>query len=218
MILFGPPGAGKGTQGDIMQAKLGVPKLSTGDMLRAAVKAGTPIGQKVQGIMAEGGLVSDDIMIELIQDRIKQADAAKGFILDGFPRTIPQAEALDAMLADEGLALDGVISIEVDEAALLERIVGRFACPLCGAGYHDSFAKPKVEGECDACGPVTFKRRKDDTAETVGPRLATYRKQTEPLKPYYAQRDLLIKVDGMLAIDAVSAEIGKRLDAVKPAA
>jgi adenylate kinase len=182
-------------------------QLSTGDMLRAAVASGSDLGMKAKGIMERGELVSDELIVGLIEDRIAQPDCAKGFILDGFPRTQAQAEALDRMLAASGAKLDRVVEMEVDEAALTERIVGRFSCAKCGAGYHDKFKKPKVEGVCDVCGNKEFTRRKDDNAETVKTRMAAYRAQTEPLLPYYSARGVLRKVDGMAPMDIVYSQI-----------
>ena len=207
LILLGPPGAGKGTQAHRLVEKHGIPQLSTGDMLRAAVKSGSPLGQKAKGIMEAGQLVPDDLMVGLIEDRIGQPDCAKGFILDGFPRTAAQAKALDTMLAKLGKKLDRVIEMEVDEAALTERIVGRFTCAKCGTGYHDTFKRPKVEGVCDVCGSKEFTRRKDDTAETMKTRMAAYRAQTEPLLPYYRGKGVLRKVDGMATMEEVYRQI-----------
>ena len=182
-------------------------QLSTGDMLRAAVASGSDLGKKAKGIMERGELVPDELIVGLIEDRIAQPDCAKGFILDGFPRTQAQAEALDRMLAASGAKLDRVVEMEVDEAALTERIVGRFSCAKCGAGYHDTFKKPKVEGVCDVCGNKEFTRRKDDNAETVKTRMAAYRAQTEPLLPYYGALGVLRKVDGMAPMDTVYRQI-----------
>jgi len=207
IILLGPPGAGKGTQAQRLQSDVGMVQLSTGDMLRAAVKSGSPLGQKAKGIMEAGQLVPDDLMVGLIEDRIGQPDCAKGFILDGFPRTTAQAKALDTMLAKLGKKLDRVIEMEVDEAALTERIVGRFTCAKCGTGYHDTFKRPKVEGVCDVCGSKEFTRRKDDNAETMKTRMAAYRAQTEPLLPYYRGKGVLRKVDGMATMEEVYRQI-----------
>jgi adenylate kinase len=207
IILLGPPGAGKGTQAQKLQGDLGMVQLSTGDMLRAAVAAGSELGKKAKGLMEKGELVPDDLIVGLIEDRIGQPDCAKGFILDGFPRTEAQAEALDAMLAKSGKKLDWVIEMEVDEAALTQRIVGRFSCAKCGAGYHDTFKRPKVDGVCDVCGSTEFTRRKDDNAETMKTRMAAYRAQTEPLLPYYGARKVLKKVDGMAGMDEVYGQI-----------
>jgi adenylate kinase len=207
IILLGPPGAGKGTQAQRLQTDVGMIQLSTGDMLRAAVKSGSALGQQAKGIMDAGKLVPDELMVGLIEDRIAQPDAAKGFILDGFPRTEAQAEALDKMLTKSGKKLDKVVEMEVDEKALTERVVGRFTCAVCGTGYHDKFKRPKVEGVCDVCGSKEFTRRKDDNAETMKTRMAAYRAQTEPLLPYYRTRGVLKKVDGMAGMDEVYRQI-----------
>ena len=207
IILLGPPGAGKGTQAQRLQSDLGMVQLSTGDMLRAAVASGTELGKKAKGLMEKGELVPDDLIVGLIKDRIAQPDCAKGFILDGFPRTEAQAKALDKMLAEMAKQLDLVVEMEVDEKALTERVVGRFTCAKCGTGYHDSFKRPKVEGVCDVCGSKEFTRRKDDNAETMKTRMVTYRAQTEPLLPYYRARGVLKKVDGMAAMDEVYRQI-----------
>jgi len=207
IILLGPPGAGKGTQAQRLQTEIGMIQLSTGDMLRAAVKSGSTLGQQAKGIMDAGKLVPDELMVGLIEDRIAQPDAAKGFILDGFPRTEAQAGALDEMLARLGKKLDRVIEMEVDEKALTERVVGRFTCARCGTGYHDRFKRPKVDGVCDVCGSTEFTRRKDDNAETMKTRMAAYRAQTEPLLPYYRAKGVLKTVDGMAAMDEVYRQI-----------
>ena len=207
LILFGPPAAGKGTQAKRLVDERGMVQLSTGDMLRAAIASGSELGEKVKGVLARGDLVSDEIVIALIEERLPEAEAAGGAIFDGFPRTVAQAEALDRMLTASGAKLDRVIEMEVDEKALTERIVGRFSCAKCGAGYHDSFKRPKVEGVCDVCGNKEFTRRKDDNAETVKTRMAAYRAQTEPLLPYYGARGVLRKVDGMAPMDTVYRQI-----------
>ena len=207
IILLGPPGAGKGTQAQLLKERHGLVQLSTGDMLRAAVAAGTDLGRQVKSIMEAGALVPDDIIIAMIADRIAKPDSAAGFILDGFPRTTGQAEALDRMLADKGLKLDAVVELKVDDAALVDRISGRYSCGSCGAGYHDSNKKPKKPGVCDVCGGTKFVRREDDKAETVKARLDAYHRQTAPLLPYYKARGVLKTVDGMAPIDQVAGQI-----------
>ncbi|MCC3304635.1 adenylate kinase [Sneathiella sp. HT1-7] len=214
LILLGPPGAGKGTQAQRLQDKHGLVQLSTGDMLRAAVAAGTEVGKKAKTVMDRGELVSDDIMTGIISDRLDQPDCKNGVILDGFPRTEAQAEALDAMLAEKGLKLDAVIEMKTDDDILVERITGRYTCAKCGAGYHDIFLKPKVEGVCDKCGGTEFSRRSDDNAETVKSRLKAYHDQTAPLLPYYRSKDILKQVDGMAGIDEVTAEMEAALQAI----
>lgn len=207
LILLGPPGAGKGTQARRLEDARGLVQLSTGDMLRALVAEGGPLGQQAKEIMSAGKLMPDELMIEMISERIDKPDVKNGFILDGFPRTVGQAEALDGMLAKKGLKLDHVIEMQVDDAILTERITGRYTCAKCGKGYHDSFEKPAVDGVCDVCGSTEFKRRADDNAETVTTRLAQYHQQTAPILPYYRERGVLKTVDGMADIDVVTGQI-----------
>lgn len=211
IVLLGPPGAGKGTQAELLHEKLGVPKLSTGDMLRAAVNEGTDIGRQVDSVMKAGQLVSDDIMINLIRERISMTDCRNGFILDGFPRTVVQAEALDKAMSVMNRYIDLVIEITVDDEALINRIAGRFACAKCGSGYHDEFKPTKVQDVCDVCGSKEFVRRKDDNRETVKSRLAAYHLQTAPLLPYYENEGILRSVNGMAEIGRVTMDIDKIL-------
>jgi adenylate kinase len=211
IILLGPPGAGKGTQAARLQAKRGMIQLSTGDMLREAVAAGTPVGLEAKTVMERGELVSDAIVSALIGERLDAA-ADKGAIFDGFPRTRAQAEALDTLLTERGRSLDHVIELAVDEDALVERITGRFSCAKCGTGYHDTFRPTQVAGVCDVCGSTEFKRRKDDNEATVRTRMAEYRAKTEPILPYYEQRGLVRRVDGMASVEDVAAEIDAILD------
>ncbi|TYC87727.1 adenylate kinase [Novosphingobium sp. BW1] len=207
IILLGPPGAGKGTQAQRLVERHGMRQLSTGDMLRAAVKAGTPTGLEAKAIMERGELVSDAIVSALIGDELDAMGPDTGAIFDGYPRTAAQAEALDGILAERGRKLDHVIELGVDEEALVERITGRFTCAACGKGYHDSFEQPKVPGTCDKCGGTEFKRRPDDNAETVRTRLAEYRAKTAPILPIYEERGIVAKVDGMADMDDVTASI-----------
>ena len=214
LILLGPPGSGKGTQAQRLVQRHGIVQLSTGEMLRAAVAAESPVGLKAKDIMASGSLVPDDLVIGIISDRLDQPDAARGFILDGFPRTVQQAEALDAMLAKTGHGkIDKVIELAVDEPELIKRIAGRYACAGCGEGYHDIFRQPKTPGVCDRCGGTEFVRRPDDKAEAVAVRLEAYRRQTAPILPYYQSRGLLKRVDGMASPDEVAKQIDRVLDA-----
>ena len=212
IILLGPPGAGKGTQAAKLVADRGMVQLSTGDMLRAAVKEGTPVGLKAKAVMDAGELVSDEIVSALIGEALDRMGAGQGAIFDGYPRTAAQAESLDAILAQRGRRLDHVIELEVDEDALVERITGRFTCAKCGAGYHDTFKRPKVEGTCDVCGSHEFKRRPDDNAETVRTRMTEYRAKTAPILPLYEARGLVRRVDGMADIDQVTKAIEAILD------
>jgi adenylate kinase len=211
IILLGPPGAGKGTQAKRLEARRGMKQLSTGDMLRAAVAAGTEHGKKAKAVMDRGDLVSDETVVSIIADRLDQPDARRGFILDGFPRNVAQAAALDRMMASRGLKLDIVIELAVDDEALVRRLSGRFSCSGCGKGYHDAFEPPRTEGRCDVCGSSDFVRRADDNAETVKSRLGIYNRQTAPLVAYYATLGKLRRVDGMAAIDEVSRQIEEAL-------
>lgn len=211
IILLGPPGAGKGTQAARLEAARGMVQLSTGDMLRAAVAQGTPVGVKAKAVMDAGELVSDAIVSALIGERLDSI-GERGAIFDGYPRTRAQAEALDFLLGERGRKLDHVIELEVDEEALVERITGRFSCSNCGAPYHDVFKLPRVEGSCDVCGAKEFKRRPDDNEQTVRTRLAEYRAKTAPILPYYEERRLVRRVDGMAPMETVAAAIDSILD------
>jgi adenylate kinase len=207
LILLGPPGAGKGTQAKRLEQAHGIVQLATGDMLRAATASGSELGHRLKAIMDAGHLVPDEIIIEMIAERIAQRDCAGGFILDGFPRTVPQAEALDAMLAERGQSLDHVILMKVDEAALVDRLSGRFSCGNCGASYHERYHRPRVDGVCDVCGSTNLVHRPDDRPEAVKTRFEAYRNQTAPILPYYRARGILRCVDGMADIDAVTQQI-----------
>jgi adenylate kinase len=212
LILLGPPGAGKGTQAKLLEEKRKFKQLSTGDMLRGAVAAGTEMGKKAKAVMDRGELVSDDIVVSIIADRLDQPDVKPGFILDGFPRNTAQARALDAMLKEKGLKLDAVIEMKVDDDALVERITGRYTCAKCGKGYHDKFEKPKKPGVCDVCGSTEFIRRADDKEETVRSRLGIYNKQTAPLVEYYDKKGVLHSIDGMADIAQVTRQIDRVLN------
>lgn len=207
LILLGPPGAGKGTQAVLLQKKYGLCHLSTGEMLRETVAAGGEIGKELQSIISAGKLVPDEIIVKMLQERVRQADCAAGFILDGFPRNESQAHALDEMLAREEKSLDYVIEFRVSDEEMIERISGRYACAQCKEGYHDIYKKPKIEGVCDVCGGAEFVRRADDRPETVRKRLESYHEQTAPLLPYYKERGVLRSVDGMADIDTVTGQI-----------
>lgn len=211
IILLGPPGAGKGTQARILMDDLGLVQLSTGDMLRAAVAAGSEVGNKAKAVMEAGELVSDEIVIGVVADRLNQPDTKAGVIFDGFPRTVAQAEALDQLLAEKGLVLDAVVVMDVDDDLLVDRVSGRFTCASCGEGYHDTHKRPAREGICDNCGGNEFKRRADDNAETVRSRLMAYHADTAPLIDYYSGTGKLKTVDGMAAIDDVAAAIRRIL-------
>ncbi|MBK5928256.1 adenylate kinase [Rhodobaculum claviforme] len=204
IILLGPPGAGKGTQARMLQDAHGLVQLSTGDLLRAAVKAGTEAGRAAKAVMEAGGLVSDDIVLAILRERMAASDVSRGIILDGFPRTAGQAESLDGLLEAEGNTIAAAIAMEVDDGAMVERISGRYTCAACGEGYHDRFKVPAVEGVCDKCGGTEFSRRPDDKAETVRGRLEAYHAQTEPLIAYYEAKGVLSRVDAMARIDEVA--------------
>jgi adenylate kinase len=211
IILLGPPGSGKGTQAKRIEQTHGIVQLSTGDMLRAATTAESEFGKRVKAIMDSGQLVPDDIMIEMIDRRIAEPDCREGFILDGFPRNVPQAEALDAMLAAHRLKIDRVILLDVDEAALIDRLSGRFTCTQCGASYHERYNPPRREGVCEVCGGTEFVCRTDDRPEAVRARFEVYRRQTAPILPYYGNRGILRRVDGMADIDTVTRQIERIL-------
>jgi adenylate kinase len=203
IILIGPPGAGKGTQAHLLFEKYGMVQLSTGDMLRASIKKAEPLGLEAKKLMDAGSLVPDDLMVRMIKDCIDSGECANGFILDGFPRTIPQAEALDAMLEKNHRKLDAVIEIKVIEEKLVERIAGRFSCAKCGVGYHEKFKSTRKSGVCDECGSIEFIHRPDDNAETMKKRLKAFHEQTEPLLPYYRKKGILKTVDGMASMEEV---------------
>jgi adenylate kinase len=207
IILLGPPGAGKGTQARLLEETYGIVQVSTGDMLRASIKRGEPLGMEAKQIMEAGKLVPDELIIRMIEERIKKPDCGKGFILDGFPRTVAQAEALDKMLSDHHKKLNAVIEIDVDEDKLVERVSGRFTCAKCGEGYHDKFRPTKKPGICDVCGSTEFTRRPDDNASTMQSRIKTFREQTLPILPYYTAKGLLKAVNGMKPMLDVQKDI-----------
>jgi adenylate kinase len=212
IILLGPPGAGKGTQAKILEDRRGLKQLSSGDMLRAAIAEGSELGKRAKAVMDRGELVSDDVVVGIIADRLDRPDVAKGFILDGFPRNTAQAEALDKMLKRKKLKLDRVIEIKVDDQALIDRIAGRYSCSRCGAAYHDQFAPPRKAGICDNCGSTDFVRRPDDNPAVVRDRLKVYNSKTAPLIDYYGKTGALRTVNGMADIGEVTREIEKRLN------
>lgn len=212
VILLGPPGAGKGTQARLLTQRRGMIQLSTGDMLRAAVSAGTEVGKAADAVMKAGGLVSDEIVVGVVDERLDQPDVAGGVVFDGFPRTTVQAEALDGLLVAKGMSLGAVVNMAVDDEAMIGRISGRYTCATCGEGYHDTEKRPATEGVCDKCGGASFTRRKDDNAETVRARLVAYHADTAPLIAYYREAGKLRVVDGMAPIGAVSAAIDAALD------
>lgn len=209
LILLGPPGAGKGTQARMLEEDFGLVQLSTGDLLRAAVAEGTDAGKQAQAVMEAGGLVSDAIVLAILKDRLAGPDTGRGVILDGFPRTAPQAEALDALLAESGQQVDKVVALEVNDRAMVDRVAGRFTCGACGEGYHDEFKQPAATGVCDKCGGSAFKRRADDNAETAGARLAAYHAQTAPLIAYYEARGVLGRIDAMGEIADVRSALAR---------
>ncbi len=214
LILLGPPGAGKGTQARMLEDRFGLIQLSTGDLLRAAVATGTPAGKAAKAVMEAGQLVSDDIVLAILKERMAQPDVQAGVILDGFPRTAGQAGALDALLSATGQKVTAAISLEVDDEAMVARVSGRSTCARCGEGYHDQFKRPAVAGVCDKCGGTEFKRRADDNAETARERLIAYHAQTAPLIAHYAKAGVLEKIDAMGSIDEIGAELGHIVERV----
>ena len=213
IILLGPPGCGKGTQAKRLESAHGLKQLSTGDMLRTAIAAGSEYGLRAKEVMDRGELVSDEIVVAIVSDRLDQPDVESGSILDGFPRNVAQAKALDEMLVEKGRKIDAVVEIRVDDEALVERITGRYTCDDCGKGYHDTFERPKVAGVCDKCGGTSFSRRADDNAETVRNRLSVYNEQTSPVVAYYGDSGVLKTIDGMADIDEVTEQIEEVLKA-----
>lgn len=217
LILLGPPGAGKGTQARLLEEEFGLVQLSTGDLLRAAVAAGTDAGKAAKAVMEAGDLVSDDIVIAILRDRLGDADVQRGVILDGFPRTTVQASALDALLLETGQKINAAISLKVDDGEMVTRISGRYTCGGCGEGYHDTFKQPETAGTCDKCGAADMKRRADDKAETVGQRLQAYHAQTAPLISYYDGKGVLQSVDAMGNIHNIAAALAQIVrDATRP--
>ena len=214
VVLLGPPGAGKGTQAQKIEKTQGLVQLSTGDMLRAAVTEGSKVGKKAKDFMEAGKLVTDEIVVKIIENRIQKVDCKNGFLLDGFPRTLTQAKALDNMLNQKSLKLNAVVEMQVDDEALVDRIIGRYTCTACNQGYHGENLKPKVDGVCDNCGSTNFKRRVDDNRETVSSRLEAYHSQTAPLLPYYKEQGVLRVVNGMVDIGDVSIQINDVLSSL----
>ena len=214
LILLGGPGAGKGTQAKRIVEEHGIPQLSTGDMLRAAVNAGTDVGLRAEAVMKSGKLVSDEIVDQIVSERLDEADCRRGFILDGYPRTLAQADAVEALLARKHMPLDMVIEMRVDDDLLIERVAGRFTCANCGTIYHDTMEQPDTEGVCDVCGSTEFKRRAEDTREAMLTRLQVYYRETSPLIGYYHAKGLLRTIDGMASIETVSRAIDAELEAV----
>lgn len=212
IILLGPPGAGKGTQSATLVAERGMVQLSTGDMLRTAVKAGTELGQQAKAVMDRGELVPDKLVSGLIGEALDALSPSTGVIFDGYPRTVEQAQALEDLLRVRGRALDHVIELVVDEDALVDRVTGRFSCAACGAGYHDRYKRPATDGKCDTCGSTEFKRRPDDNEETVRTRMAEYRSKTAPILPFYQERGLVRPIDGMSSMEDVAGAIAAALD------
>ena len=212
IILLGAPGAGKGTQAQFIMNKFGIPQISTGDMFRAAIKAGTELGKQAKALMDEGKLVPDELTVALVKDRISQPDCANGFLLDGFPRTLDQAKALDTMLKELNKKIDAVIDIHVEEDVLIERLAGRFICRTCGATYHKLFNPPKVEGTCDRCGGHEFYQREDDKPETVKNRLAVNIESSAPILAFYKEQGLMHTIDGNREIDTVFSDVKKIID------
>ncbi len=209
LVLLGAPGAGKGTQAKRLREKHSIVQLSSGDMLRAEIASGSELGRNAKGLIDAGALVPDQMIIDMIAERIDADDCADGFILDGFPRTTRQAEVLDTMLAGRDIALDHVIEIKVDDEAMVQRVTGRYTCAECGAGYHEVFQRPKVDGVCDICGGTRFTRRSDDSAQTVRARLKAYHEQTAPLLSYYGKKCMVRSVDGMAPIDEVTRQLDR---------
>jgi adenylate kinase len=207
LILIGPPGAGKGTQARVIENAFGIVQLSTGALLRAAIESGSELGRKAKKVVENGELMPDDVMVSIVSDRVDEPDCRNGFILDGFPRTVAQAEALDEMLAGKGLKLDHVVEIGIEDDLLVDRLTGRFECDTCGEGYNDKFKKTAADGVCDKCGGTEFIRRADDTEEKIRTRLAIYHEQTRPILPYYRERGILKSVDGAKDLDDVTQQL-----------